>query len=163
MSARDAGAPMLLRGGRVVDPSQGLDEVRDMLVVDGRVEALGAGLSAPDGSRIVDCVGRIVTPGLIDLHVHLREPGGEHKETIKSGARAAAAGGFTAVCTMPNTDPPIDVPAAVGFVLAEGQRAGAARVYPWGASPSGRRGSASPRWARWWRPARWASPTTATR
>jgi dihydroorotase len=131
---------MLLRGGRVVDPSQSFDDVADVLLLEGRVEALGKGLSAPDGARVVKCNGLIVTPGLIDVHVHLREPGGEHKETIRSGARAAAAGGFTAVCAMPNTDPPIDDPAAVGFVLAEGQRADAARVYPLGCISVGQKG-----------------------
>ncbi|MGH7481410.1 MAG: dihydroorotase, partial [Longimicrobiales bacterium] len=79
-------------------------------------------------------------PGLVDVHVHLREPGGEHRETIRTGARAAAAGGYTSVCAMPNTDPPIDDPAAVGFVLAEGLRVGGARVYPVGAVSVGQRG-----------------------
>lgn len=132
--------PLLIRGGRVVDPSQGLDEIKDVLLVDGRVEGLGRGLGAPDGAREVDAAGRVVTPGLIDVHVHLREPGQEHKETIASGARAAAAGGFTAVVAMPNTDPPIDSPAAVGYVLAAGIRAGAARVYPTGAISIGLKG-----------------------
>ena len=136
-SARE---PLLLRGGRVIDPSQGRYGVEDVLLVEGRVEALGKGLSAPDGARVVECRGLVVTPGLIDVHVHLREPGGEHKETIRSGAQAAAAGGFAAVCAMPNTDPPIDAPAAVGFVLAEGQRAGAARVYPLGCISVGQKG-----------------------
>jgi dihydroorotase len=131
---------ILLRGGRVVDPSQKLDSVRDVLLADGRIAALGEGLEASADTRVFDCAGLVVTPGLIDVHVHLREPGGEHKETIASGARAAAAGGFTAVCAMPNTDPPIDDPAAVGFVLAEGRRAGAARVYPVGCISAGRKG-----------------------
>ena len=134
------GEPLLLRGGRVVDPSQGLDEPRDVLLRDGRVEAVADALATPDGAHSVDCHGLVVMPGLIDLHVHLREPGGEHKETILSGARAAAAGGFTAVCAMPNTDPPVDDPAAVGFVLAAGERAGAARVYPLGCISIGQRG-----------------------
>lgn len=123
---------IFLKGGRVVDPSQDLDAVRDVLLVDGEIAELGESLTAPDGARVVDCEGLVVTPGLIDVHVHLREPGGEHKETIATGARAAAAGGFTAVCAMPNTDPPIDDPATVGFVVAQGIRAGAARVYPTG-------------------------------
>jgi dihydroorotase len=131
---------LLLRGGRVVDPSQRLDGVRDVLLVDGKVAELASSGDAPEGARVVDCAGLVVTPGLIDLHVHLREPGGEHKETIRSGARAAAAGGFTAVCAMPNTSPPIDDPAAVGFVVAEGRRAGAARVYPTGCISVGQKG-----------------------
>jgi dihydroorotase len=114
--------------------------VRDVLLADGKVQRFGEGLDAPESARIVDCSGLLVAPGLIDLHVHLREPGGEHKETIRSGARAAAAGGFTAVCAMPNTSPPIDDPAAVGFVASEGRRAGAARVYPTGCISVGQKG-----------------------
>ena len=147
--------PVLLRGGRVVDPSQGIDGVRDLLLVDGRVARLfegrgGSGGGKEDGSLdaeglptdvdVVDCAGLVVTPGLVDVHVHLREPGGEHKETIATGARAAAAGGFTAVCAMPNTDPVIDSPATVGFVAAAGRAAGAARVYPVGALSMGQKG-----------------------
>lgn len=131
---------MLLKGGRVVDPAQGVDEVRDVLLQDGRVTAVGTDLAPPEDARVVDCAGKVVTPGLVDPHVHLREPGQEHKETIGSGARAAAAGGFTAVVAMPNTDPVIDSPALVGFVLAEGKRAGAARVYPTGAISLGLKG-----------------------
>jgi len=136
----DGRRPLLLRGGRVVDPSQGLDDVRDVLLKDGRVEGMGRGLGTPDGAQVIECAGLVVTPGLIDVHVHLREPGQEHKETILTGARAAAAGGFTAVCAMPNTIPPIDDPASVGFVLAAGQRAGAARVYPLGCISVGQKG-----------------------
>ena len=136
----DGHQPLMLKGGRVVDPSQGLDEVTDVLLADGVVEAVGTGLGASDDARIVECAGHVVTPGLIDVHVHLREPGGEHKETILTGARAAAAGGFTAVCAMPNTDPCVDDPASVGFVLAAGQRAGAARVYPLGCISVGQKG-----------------------
>ena len=122
--------PLLLRGGRVIDPSQQIDRVTDVLLMDGKVAGMDA---SNDDAEVIDVAGRIVCPGLIDVHVHLREPGGEHKETIATGARAAAAGGFTAVCAMPNTDPPIDDPAAVGYVRAEGLRVGAARVYPIGA------------------------------
>jgi dihydroorotase len=126
------GPPLLLRGGRVIDPAQQRDETADVLLRDGRVVDVGPSLGTPDDARVIDAAGLVVVPGLIDLHVHLREPGQEHKETIATGARAAAAGGFTAVCAMPNTDPPVDDPASVGFVRAAGLRAGAARVYPCG-------------------------------
>ena len=131
---------VFLEGGRIVDPSQDLDATQNVLLVDGRVADLGAALTAPEDARVVDCSGLVVTPGLIDVHVHLREPGEEHKETIATGAAAAAAGGFTAVCAMPNTDPPIDDPAAVGFVVAAGRAAGKARVYPVGCISVGRAG-----------------------
>jgi dihydroorotase len=134
------GGPLLLRGGRVIDPGSGTDEPADVLLSDGRVVDVGRGLGAPVEARVIDAAGLVVCPGLIDLHVHLREPGQEHKETIRTGARAAAAAGFTAVCAMPNTDPPIDDPATVGYVLAEGIRAGAARVYPTGAVSIGQHG-----------------------
>lgn len=132
--------PLLLRGGRVIDPGCGLDEVLDVLLADGVVARIGRDLEAPEGADVRDAGGLVVAPGLIDVHVHLREPGGEHKETIATGARAAAAGGFTAVCAMPNTDPPVDDPAAVGFVRAAGARAGGARVYPTGAVSIGQAG-----------------------
>lgn len=122
----------LLKGGRVLDPRQDMDGTLDVLLKDGLIVSVGDAISASEDARTIDCTGLLVTPGLIDVHVHLREPGGEHKETIATGARSAAAGGFTAVCAMPNTDPPLDDPASVGWVLAEGKRAGAARVYPTG-------------------------------
>jgi dihydroorotase len=123
---------ILIRGGRVVDPSQRLDARVDVRLAGGVVAEIGERLD-PGDAEVVEAQGAIVSPGLIDLHVHLREPGGEHKETIASGAAAAAAGGFTTIVAMPNTDPPIDNPAAVGFVLAEGRRVGLARVLPAGA------------------------------
>lgn len=132
--------PILLRGGRVIDPARGLDEVLDVLLADGVVARIGRALDAPEGADIRTVGGLVVAPGLIDVHVHLREPGGEHKETIATGARAAAAGGFTAVCAMPNTDPPVDDPASVGYVRAAGLRAGGARVYPTGAVSVGQAG-----------------------
>ena len=134
--------PLLIRGGRVVDPSQDLDGVLDLLLVNEAVFSLVENAGPAVDAREIDASGLVVTPGLIDPHVHLREPGQEHKETIETGARAAAAGGFTAICSMPNTDPPIDDPAAVGFVVAEGQKAGAARVYPMGAISAGMEGQA---------------------
>ena len=104
---------LVIRGGRVVDPSQSYDAVCDILLVDGIISAMGEGLDAPDEAQEITATDLVVTPGLIDVHVHLREPGGEHRETIASGARAAAAGGFTAICAMPNTHPVVDDPAGV--------------------------------------------------
>ncbi|MFW6192028.1 MAG: dihydroorotase [Gemmatimonadota bacterium] len=132
--------PLLLRGGRLLDPSEGLDDPGDLLIVDGRIVAAGVVESSPDGVRDLDVGGKVVAPGFVDVHVHFREPGGEHKETIRSGARAAAAGGFTTVWAMPNTDPPVDDPAAVGFVRSEGRRARGAKVYPVGAASVGLEG-----------------------
>jgi dihydroorotase len=127
---------LLLRGGRILDPSQNVDETGDVLLSGGVVEAVGRiGEIRRDGDELetIDCAGRVVSPGFIDVHCHLREPGREEVETIASGARAAAAGGFTAVCAMPNTDPVTDNQAAVGFILSQARRAAAARVYPIGA------------------------------
>jgi dihydroorotase len=132
--------PTIIRGGRVVDPSLKMDAVLDVLLADGVVARVGERLDAPEGAEPIDASGLVVVPGLIDVHVHLREPGQEHKETIRSGARAAAAGGFTSVVAMPNTDPPIDSPATVGFVKAAGLRAGGARVFPTGCITVGQAG-----------------------
>ena len=132
--------PVLIRGGRIVDPSQQLDGVGDVLLQDGKVVATGQGIGTPDGATVLDATGFIVAPGLIDVHVHLREPGHEDRETIATGAAAAVAGGFTGVCAMPNTDPVIDNQGAVGFVKAKGESAGLARVYPIGCVSVGQRG-----------------------
>ena len=132
--------PLLIRGGRVIDPSQNLDEVTDLLVLDGKCEAIGRGLGMPDGGRVIEGKGKVVAPGLVDIHVHFREPGQEDLETVASGAAAAAAGGFTAVCAMPNTDPVTDNQAAVGFIVRQSLRAGKARVYPIGAITLGQKG-----------------------
>ena len=131
---------VLIRGGRVVDPSQQMDAGLDVLLDGGVIARVGEGLDVPEGAEVIDASGLVVAPGLIDVHVHLREPGGEHKETIASGARAAVAGGFTAVVAMPNTDPPIDSPATVGYVKAAGARAGGARVFPSGCITLGQKG-----------------------
>ncbi len=109
-------AAILLTNGRVIDPLTGLDGVRDVLVVDGRVAAIGHGAPKPDGAQVLDCAGFVVAPGFVDLHCHLREPGQEHKETLASGLAAAAAGGFTTVCCMPNTTLPLDTPTLVAWV-----------------------------------------------
>jgi dihydroorotase len=134
---------VLLRGGRIIDPSQNVDEIGDVLLANGVVEAFGRlGEVRRDGAELetIDCAGRIVSPGFVDVHCHLREPGREEVETIATGARAAAAGGFTAVCAMPNTDPVTDNQAAVGFIISQARRAGAARVYPIGAISIGEKG-----------------------
>jgi dihydroorotase len=132
--------PLLIRGGRLIDPSRDLDEVADLLIRDGTVAGVGRGLGAPDGAETLDAKGLVVAPGLVDVHTHLREPGQEDRETIATGAAAAAAGGFTGICAMPNTDPPIDNQSAVGFVVKQGAAAGAARVYPIGAISLGQKG-----------------------
>jgi dihydroorotase len=132
--------PILVRGGRVIDPASGRDEIADVLLLAGKVEAVGQGLGTPDDAEVMDASGQVVAPGFIDLHTHLREPGQEDLETIATGALAAVAGGFTAVCAMPNTDPVCDNQGVVGFVVSQAQRAGKARVYPIGAVSLGQRG-----------------------
>ncbi len=113
---------LLLKNGRIIDPSQGIDKTGDLLIEDGRIS--GVGKPAPSGEgQTIDCTGLVITPGLIDMHVHLREPGYEHKETIATGAKAAAAGGFTTIVGMPNTKPAIDNRAVVEYVLNEDTRA----------------------------------------
>jgi dihydroorotase len=126
---------ILFRNGRVIDPANRRDAVGDVLVLDGRVAPQGT--AAPEGVETVDCTGLVVAPGLIDLHVHLREPGQSAKETIASGARAAAAGGFTTVVCMPNTSPSIDSASVVAWVLAKAQAEACVRVLPTGALSKG--------------------------
>ena len=131
---------LLIRGGRVIDPSRGTDGVADLYLKDGKIEAVGRNIPSQPGAEVLEATGKVVAPGLIDLHVHLREPGFEHAETIATGALSAVAGGFTAVCAMPNTDPVTDSQATVGFVVRQSIRAGKARVYPIGAVSMGQRG-----------------------
>lgn len=130
-----------LRGGRVIDPASGLDEIATVVIEDGRIRGVERGAAeAPSEAQVVDCTGKWVVPGFIDLHVHLREPGEEYKETVQSGAEAAVAGGFTAMVAMPNTKPPIDNAALVRFVIDRAKAAGLAKVYPSGAISKGQRG-----------------------
>jgi dihydroorotase len=129
----------LIRGGRLVDPVQGIDAQRDVLIENGFVSRIGEHLDA-DGARVVDAANAVVAPGFIDMHVHLREPGQTYKETIATGTAAAAAGGFTAVACMPNTEPALDAVSIVSEVVRRADAAGLARVYPIGAITKGRAG-----------------------
>src|SRR5512143_192000 len=131
---------LFIEGGRVVDPASGTDGVRTVVVRDGRIAEVAERVERPREARLVDARGRWVTPGLVDLHVHLREPGQEYKETVETGARAAVAGGFTAVCAMPNTNPPNDNAGVTELVLARAAAAGLARVYPVGCISKGQKG-----------------------
>jgi dihydroorotase len=135
---------LCLRGGRVIDPARGLDSEADVLVANGVVTRIAPGIAGGTGPdvRIVDVRGRWVVPGLIDLHAHLREPGQEYKEDIATGTRSAAAGGFAAVCAMPNTVPPNDTRAVTELVLRRAAEVGVVRVYPVGAISKGLAGEA---------------------
>jgi len=132
---------LTIKGGRIIDPVNDLDRVADLTLENGRVAAIGE-VSRPEttSDRVIDASGLLVTPGLIDPHVHLREPGQEEKETVASGAAAAIAGGFTTVCCMPNTDPPIDDHGRVDFIDRQAERAHLANVFPCGAITRGRAG-----------------------
>jgi dihydroorotase len=137
---------LVLRGGRVIDPSRGLDEVADVVVDGARIIRVGRGAAPPapsvtrDDTRIIDATGLWVIPGLVDLHVHFREPGFEYKEDIASGLRAAAAGGFTSVCAMPNTRPVNDTRAITEMMMARARESGGPRLYPFGAATLGSMG-----------------------
>jgi dihydroorotase len=129
---------LLIAGGLVVDPAQALSAPRDLLIEDGKIAALEPPGTIPaDGRRLIAAQNLVVTPGLIDMHVHLREPGEEYKETILTGTRAAVAGGFTAVAAMPNTHPVNDNTSVTRFILEAARAAGLARVYPVGAISMG--------------------------
>src|SRR5450756_279992 len=130
---------LLLKGGGVVDPMQQLDQISDILIEDGLICDVQPVITDAD-AEIVDCRGKIVAPGFIDAHVHLREPGYEYKEDIESGSKAAAAGGFTAICCMPNTDPICDNRSVVEYILRRAKLAGGAHVYPLAAITKGENG-----------------------
>jgi len=131
---------VILKGGRVVDPVAGIDEVRDVLIEEGVIRRVERSISPEKGDVVRNCDGLIVAPGFIDMHVHLREPGREDKETIETGGRAAAAGGFTAVACMPNTDPVNDDQSVTEFIVAQARRRSPVKVYPIGAITKGLKG-----------------------
>ncbi len=130
----------LLRGAHVVDPQLGLDDVRDVLVDGEKIACVGEGLQPPADAEVVDASGKYLVPGLVDMHVHFRDPGFEYKETIESGARAAVHGGFTDVATMPNTDPVTDNGAEVRYQIDRARHAGFCHVRPIGALTVGEKG-----------------------
>jgi dihydroorotase len=130
---------LLFRGGRVIDPATGTDETADVLVKDGFVTEIGSGLMAGDAEAI-DITGAVIAPGLVDLHTHLREPGREDEETIATGSAAAALGGYTAVCAMPNTDPVCDNAAVAEKIASQGLAVGMVEVVPAGAITKGLEG-----------------------
>ncbi|HEY7090974.1 MAG TPA: dihydroorotase [Tepidisphaeraceae bacterium] len=131
-------ATLLIQNGTILDPSRKLEKRADLLIRDGKIAAVGSSLGHAD--RAIDASGCYVTPGLIDIHVHFREPGDEEEETIASGSAAAVAGGFTSVCCMPNTKPPLDNEGLIDFVIRESERVGLANVFPVGAITKGREG-----------------------
>src|SRR3954452_25215246 len=124
---------LLIRNGRVIDPARSFDRICDVAIEDGTVREIGTGLTAEGECEVFDASGMVVAPGFIDIHVHLREPGFEHAETIESGSRAAAAGGFTSICCMPNTAPINDNATVTSYICAQAKRFAAVNVYPIGA------------------------------
>lgn len=143
MVNRNYNRPVLIKGVRIVDPGRGIDAVGDILTREGRIASAGPVLlpsDVPDGTHSIPANGLVASPGFIDLHCHLREPGFEYKETIATGSRAAARGGFTTLCCMPNTDPAIDNEAVVELVKRRVDSDAVVRVFPIGAVTKGRRG-----------------------
>ena len=134
-------AELLIRNGRVIDPASGRDETADVWIRDGVIVAVAAGIQAP-GAEVFDAGGLVVAPGFIDMHVHLREPGFEHAETIETGSRAAAAGGFTSVCPMPNTSPVNDNPTVTSYIVERASRHALTNVFPIGCITKGGAGEA---------------------
>lgn len=130
---------LLIKDGHLIEPSSGIDERRDVLIEDGRVAAIEPRIEAADAD-VLDAGGCFVAPGFLDIHVHLREPGIEHAETIETGAKAAAAGGFTSVCCMPNTIPVNDSPTVTSFIVERARRTAIVNVFPIGAITKGSKG-----------------------
>ncbi len=130
---------LLIRNGRLIDPSQNLDKIGDLFISEGKIYGVEDAAPPPD-LQVLDAEGLIVCPGFIDFHCHLRQPGDEAKETIATGTRAAARGGFTTVCCMPNTNPPLDNPQVIDYILREAAREAVVRVLPIGSISRGRQG-----------------------
>ncbi len=130
---------IVIKNGRVIDPASHTDRVADVLIVDGRIAGVAPNLSSPK-ARVFDATGMIVAPGFIDMHVHLREPGFEHAETIESGSRAAAAGGFTSICPMPNTKPVNDSATVTSYIVERARHKALVNVFPIGAVTKGSAG-----------------------
>ncbi|MFQ5589469.1 MAG: amidohydrolase family protein, partial [Nitrospiria bacterium] len=132
---------ILIQGGRIIDPAHKRDEIGDILIDDGVVCSIESSISLPDEScRVIDATGKIVTPGLIDLHCHVREPGFEYKETVATATASAAAGGFTTICCMPNTNPVNDNQSVTELILEKAETGGIVRVLPIGAITKGQKG-----------------------
>jgi len=131
---------ILIKNGRVIDPQANLDSQMDILVQDGKIAQIAASIPAQVGAEVIDATGKWVTPGLVDMHVHLRDPGQRHKETIATGTRAAAAGGFTTVCCMPNTSPTIDNEIVVEYITSRAAKEGIVNVIPIGSITKGLKG-----------------------
>jgi len=134
-----ANSGFLIKNARIFDPALKLDQKADLRIADGKIAEIGSGLKA-SGERTIDAAGKLLTPGFVDLHVHLREPGFEHKETIETGTRSAAAGGFTAVCCMANTHPVNDNAAITRYILEQARSKGSVKVWPIGAITKGLEG-----------------------
>ena len=132
--------PLLIQGGRIIDPSQGIDEIGSLLITEGKISWRGIGALPQTDYDTLNARGLIVCPGFIDLHCHLRQPGFEEKETIATGTRAAARGGFTTICCMPNTNPPLDSQSVIDYVKSKAATEGVVRVLPIGCISKGRQG-----------------------
>ncbi len=133
-------ATLLIKNGRVIDPASGRDGVADVLIQDGAVRGIGIAIEGPSGCGVFDATGLVVAPGFIDMHVHLREPGFEYAETIETGGRAAAAGGFTSICPMPNTAPVNDIATVNSYIIEKARRHSIVNVFPIGAITKGSKG-----------------------
>lgn len=131
---------ILIKGGRVIDPKSGLEEILDILIVDGRIARMEREISPSESWKLIDASGKVVAPGLIDMHVHLREPGGEDEETVETGLKAAAKGGITSVCPMPNTDPVADNPMVIRYLIWRAKEVGLGELFPIGAITKGLKG-----------------------